>query len=337
MGKKYLGRGILSLSLMILCLGVMGHAEAASSVLKKEGLVTCQPFSEQRVLAASLEAADLVGIDHIPLIGVLMVETKFGKILGKPNEVLSARPNRDMVPLIALARSQDLKPFAVCASKRQAAGYGGALGPAQMLPSVFLHFAGLMVKDDYHYKEMGKKTRRLDRGDVALLQKILNRLYPMDTPLLAEDGIIGTKTVQKVRRFQRSYMGEGSDYQQGGRCLSEIRKGRLGICTRVALLDKVRWVLKPNPEKSDRLTPLLGVGSGSKIPNPWDLRTSVLASALLLKDLGVQENPERAFGAYFAGPSEAFSKDGVGYARKVRKAMEEVSNLFVNLLIKNQE
>ena len=330
---KSLGRKITLLLASIAFLGVVNYTEASSSTL--EELTTCQPFSEQRVLAASLEAADLVGIDHIPLIGVLMVETRFGKILGEPSEVLSARPNRDMVPLIALARSQGLKPFAVCASKRHAVGYGGTLGPAQMLPSMFLHFAGLVVKDDNHYKKMGKKTEQLDGGDVALLQKILNRLYPGDTPLLVEDGIIGTKTVQKARRFQRSYMGEGSDYQRGGRCLSEIRKGHLGVCTRVALLDKVRWVLKPNPEKSDRLTPLLGVGLGSKIPNPWDLRTSVFASALLLKDLGVQENPDQAFGAYFAGPSRAFSEDGVGYARKVREAMGEVPNLFINFLMKN--
>ena len=330
---KSLGRKITLLLASIAFLGVVNYTEASSSTL--EELSTCQPFSEQRVLAASLEAADLVGIDHIPLIGVLMVETRFGNILGEPNEVLSARPNRDMVPLIALARSQGLRPFAVCASKRYKDGYGGALGPAQILPWMFLHFSGLLVKDGDHYRKMGKNTEQLDGGDVALLQKILNRLYPGDTPLLVEDGIIGTKTVQKVRRFQRSYMGEGSDYRQGGRCLPEIRKGHLGTCTRVALLDKVRWVLKPNPEKSDRLTPLLGVGLSSKIPNPWDLRTSVFASALLLKDLGVQENPDQAFGAYFAGPSGAFSEDGVGYARKVREAMGEVPNLFINFLMKN--
>ena len=324
------GNVIFSFLLITIVVGFSWTTIAKASV-SKEGLVTCQPFSERRILAAVLEAADLVGIDHIPLLGVLVVETGFGRNLGKPNEILSAKPNRDVVPLIALARAQGLSPFTVCASKRQKVGYGGALGPAQVLPSIFLHYAGLVVKDKHHYKQMGKKTDRLSGGDVVLLQRILNRIYPRHSPLV-EDGIVGRETLKRVRHFQHSYMNEESDYQQGDRCLTEIRKGYLGSCTRVALLDKVRWVLEPDPEKTDRLTPLLG-GSGTEVPNPWDPRTSLLVSALLLKDLGVQENPDEALGAYFAGPSRAFSESGVSYASKVKEAMREAPNFFIHALV----
>ena len=328
LGKSW-RRKITLLLTSIAFLGVVNYAEAASSSALEE-LSTCQPFSERKVIAAALEAADLVGINHRHLLGLLVVETRFGKHLGEPAGVLGAKPDRDLVPLIALARELGFDPFLVCASEQQKGGYGGALGPAQILPSMFLKFGGLEVKDQKHYKRLGSKTLRLSAGGVRLSQRILNLLSPSRPPIVV-DGVVGTETVGRVHLFQQMHMqGEVGEYsREGSPCLGEIRRGELGRCTRLALLDKVRWQLKYHPEK-DRITPLLG--GDSKIPNPWDLRTSLVTSALFLKDLGVNRDPQRAFGSYFAGPRRAYSRSGVEYARRVQRAIDqEVPKLLAKL------
>lgn len=117
------------------------------------------PFG--RALDYANVAAQQTGIRPAFLLGIITEESSLGANVGKGTYKVDMHPTRDVPIFLAMAASLGFNPDTVPVSKKQWYGYGGAMGPAQFIPSTWAQYAGY-VKPDYHYDQskdrIGKKT-----------------------------------------------------------------------------------------------------------------------------------------------------------------------------------
>jgi hypothetical protein len=107
------------------------------------------------------EASKATGIRPAFLLGIIKEESDLGTNVGTGSYTVDMNPTRDVPVFIALVRALGLDPASMPVSKKQWYGWGGAMGPAQFIPSTWAQFAGY-VKPDYHYDQskdrVGRKT-----------------------------------------------------------------------------------------------------------------------------------------------------------------------------------
>ncbi len=101
------------------------------------------------------------GIRPAFLLGIITEESNLGQNVGKGTYQVDMHPTRDVPVFKAITSSLGLDPNSVPVSKKQSYGWGGAMGPAQFIPSTWAQYAGY-VKPDYHYDSskdrIGKRT-----------------------------------------------------------------------------------------------------------------------------------------------------------------------------------
>jgi len=100
------------------------------------------PFGEALELANF--ASSKTGVRPALILGVLKQETKLGEFLGTGTYSVDMHPTRDVPVYLELTRVLGLDPAKMPVSKQPGYGWGGAMGPAQFIPSTWACFGGLV-------------------------------------------------------------------------------------------------------------------------------------------------------------------------------------------------
>ena len=98
------------------------------------------PFGE--ALEYATRAGKRTGVRPALILGVLTQETKLGEFLGTGNYRRDMHPTRDVPLFLALTKKLGLNPDEMPVSKKPSYGWGGAMGPAQFIPSTWACYGG---------------------------------------------------------------------------------------------------------------------------------------------------------------------------------------------------
>ena len=88
------------------------------------------------------EASRKTGIRPAFLLAIITEESNLGQNVGKGTWTLDMHPTRDVPVFRSITASLGLEAGAVPVSKKQWYGWGGAMGPAQFIPSTWACYAG---------------------------------------------------------------------------------------------------------------------------------------------------------------------------------------------------
>lgn len=94
------------------------------------------PF--EKALALAQEAQAKTGVRAAFLLGVIAEESNLGENVGKGNWRVDMKAPRDTEPFLDITRRLGLDPDQMPVSKKAWYGYGGAMGPAQFIPSTWI-------------------------------------------------------------------------------------------------------------------------------------------------------------------------------------------------------
>lgn len=100
------------------------------------------PFGEALMLAN--RASEATGVRPALVLGVLTQETKLGEYLGTGTYIADMHPTRDVPVYLKITEILGLDPRIMPVSKQPGYGWGGAMGPAQFIPSTWACFAGFV-------------------------------------------------------------------------------------------------------------------------------------------------------------------------------------------------
>lgn len=117
------------------------------------------PF-EKALEYANLAARES-GVRPAFLLGVIAEESNLGENLGSGSWKIDMHQTRDAPIFAQVTASLGLNPDVMPVSKKPWYGWGGAMGPAQFIPSTWALYAGY-VKPDWHYDtskdRIGRRT-----------------------------------------------------------------------------------------------------------------------------------------------------------------------------------
>jgi len=101
------------------------------------------PFGEALELANF--ASSKTGVRPALILGVLTQETRLGEYLGTGSYKVDAHPTRDVPLFLAITRTLGYDPDRMPVSKKAGlSAYGGAMGPAQFIPSTWACYGGFV-------------------------------------------------------------------------------------------------------------------------------------------------------------------------------------------------
>lgn len=117
------------------------------------------PF--EKALEYANLAAKETGVRPAFLLGVIAEESNLGENLGSGSWRIDMHQTRDAPIFVEVTASLGLNPDVMPVSKKPWYGWGGAMGPAQFIPSTWALYAGY-VKPDWHYDvskdRIGRRT-----------------------------------------------------------------------------------------------------------------------------------------------------------------------------------
>jgi membrane-bound lytic murein transglycosylase B len=91
--------------------------------------------------AYAKQASVVTGVRPAVILGILKEETDLGQNLGSGNWKLDMNPTRDQPVFLQICQQLGLNPDSQPVSKKQNYGWGGAMGPAQFIPSTWVQYA----------------------------------------------------------------------------------------------------------------------------------------------------------------------------------------------------
>ncbi|MBY0472737.1 hypothetical protein K2Q00_00415 [Patescibacteria group bacterium] len=107
------------------------------------------------------KASKETGIRPAFLLAIIREESNLGQNVGNGTWTVDMKAPRDTVPFQAITASLGLNPNTMPVSKKPWYGYGGAMGPAQFIPSTWALYAGYAAPE-YQYNQakdrIGKRT-----------------------------------------------------------------------------------------------------------------------------------------------------------------------------------
>jgi len=113
----------------------------------------------------STRAYKETGIRPAFLLGILSEETNLGANLGSGNWKVDSHPTRDKPIFKIITDTLGLDPDKMPVSKKPWYGYGGAMGPAQFIPSTWVFYGGYAESSkgagDWTYYKSKDKVRKL--------------------------------------------------------------------------------------------------------------------------------------------------------------------------------
>lgn len=102
------------------------------------------------------------GVRPAFLLGIIAEESNLGENVGTGTWTVDMHPTRDRPVFLKITAALGLDPNAMPVSKKVWYGYGGAMGPAQFIPSTWALYGGYDPKNSYNYNQaldyIGKKT-----------------------------------------------------------------------------------------------------------------------------------------------------------------------------------
>ncbi|MEK7614677.1 MAG: hypothetical protein AAB428_03370 [Patescibacteria group bacterium] len=95
-------------------------------------------ISFEKAYEYALTAQNKTGIRPAFLLGVITEETNLGENLGSGNWLVDMHPTRDRPVFVRITSELGLNPDTMPVSKKPWYGWGGAMGPAQFIPSTWI-------------------------------------------------------------------------------------------------------------------------------------------------------------------------------------------------------
>ncbi|MEK7645475.1 MAG: lytic murein transglycosylase [Patescibacteria group bacterium] len=96
------------------------------------------PFGKALEYAKAVEKK--TGVRAAFILGIITTESNLGQNVGKGNWRVDMKAPRDTVPFLEICKELGLDPDKMPVSAKQWYGYGGAMGPAQFIPSTWVLF-----------------------------------------------------------------------------------------------------------------------------------------------------------------------------------------------------
>lgn len=112
----------------------------------------------------ALEYAQMVGtrmgLRPAFILGIVAEETNLGENVGTGTWSVDMHPTRDVPPFKKIMENLGLDANKIPVSKKPSYGWGGAMGPAQFIPSTWVLYAGY-PKPDWNYDASQDRIRQL--------------------------------------------------------------------------------------------------------------------------------------------------------------------------------
>ena len=272
------------------------------------------------------EAERATGVRPAFLLGLIKNESDLGKNVGTGNYLTDMHPTRDapifpyIAKLLGFANPEELK-----VSANPGFGWGGAMGPAQFIPSTWVRFGGLIntkTGTANPGRNLIQTSRTLQVGssgtDVKRLQQFLNQNGFMISASGAgspgnESNRYDSKTAAAVSRFQEKYASRilhPYGYTKG--------TGMVGNSTRNAI-NQLHFYSGPWQYRADKDI-IREKAANHRPSNPWNPRDAFFASAIYLQKLGATKDECNAAASYYAGPgwrSGRYRQHALNYCRAV--------------------
>lgn len=117
------------------------------------------PF--EKALELANRAFAKTGVRPAFLLGIIAEESNLGENVGRGTWRVDMKAPRDTVPFLKITSSLGFDPDKMPVSKKAWYGYGGAMGPAQFIPSTWALYAGYDSKNSYEYNSNKDKIGEL--------------------------------------------------------------------------------------------------------------------------------------------------------------------------------
>ena len=277
------------------------------------------PFEAALNIANEVERA--FGIRPAFLLGLIKHESDLGKNVGTGNYKADMHPTRDQPIFPYIAKLVGADPDELRVSANPGFGWGGAMGPAQFIPSTWVCYGGMVnvTTATCSYRQtVLTSTALLEKGtkgrEVRRLQEFLNdQGFTVANSGPGSPGnettIFGDAVERAVKRFQEKYAKsvlKPYGYTRG--------TGKVGPSTRRAI-NHIAFF--SGPWKYSKAKDRVRKYTGSDAPsNPWNPRDALFASGLYLKELKAHQDECTAARRYYAG-----SNWGSQVARKYCQAV----------------
>jgi peptidoglycan hydrolase CwlO-like protein len=115
------------------------------------------PFGE--ALALANKASEKTGVRPALILGVIAEESNLGENVGTGNWQEDMHPTRDRPIFEFITAALGLDPDKMPVSKQAWYGWGGAMGPAQFIPSTWVHYGGFVKNDSGSWEYIASKDR----------------------------------------------------------------------------------------------------------------------------------------------------------------------------------
>lgn len=99
-------------------------------------------ISLPNAIALAKQAGADTGVDPALILGILKQETDIGKNVGTANYQDAMSPTRDIPVFLVITKNLGINPDSVKVSAAPSYGWGGAMGPAQFIPSTWACYGG---------------------------------------------------------------------------------------------------------------------------------------------------------------------------------------------------
>lgn len=242
-------------------------------------------------LEFAFEVERLAGIRPAFLLGVIKIETELGSNLGTGNWRDDMHPVRDAPVFEVITDTLGLNKNELPVSRKPSYGWGGAMGPAQFIPSTWACYGGYVSKKTGSCG-LGNTRFIINRSlkigdtgnDVFRLQQFLNKhgftiANSGDGSPGQENTYFGPATSRAVSRLQETYRSvllEPDGLRSG--------TGSVGPRTQYFVNRFEFWTGGWRYDSSkDTIRKILGLTSPS---NPWNPREAFIASGTYLEQLG---------------------------------------------------
>lgn len=106
------------------------------------------PF--EKAYEYATRAAQKTGVRAAVILGIIAEESNLGENVGTGNWKVDMKAPRDTVPFLDICTRLGLNPDAMPVSKKPWYGYGGAMGPAQFIPSTWVLYEDRIAAETGH-------------------------------------------------------------------------------------------------------------------------------------------------------------------------------------------
>ncbi|MDI9325539.1 MAG: hypothetical protein QM526_02045 [Alphaproteobacteria bacterium] len=266
------------------------------------------PIQFKDALAFAKVAHEKTGIRPAFLLGLIKHESDLGKNVGTGYWYKDTHPTRDAPIFPFITKALGLDPDTTKVSANPGFGWGGAMGPAQFIPSTWVCYGGFINTKTGRCNKISSNDILTTKEDLSIgsngtqvyrLQKFLNEHGFIITQEGAHSP--GNETyeytelvAQAVSRFQEKFAKRvlyPSGYSKG--------TGKVSTVTRNAINEYAfavgPWEYRASSDVIRRYT------GGTGISNPWSARDALMVSAIYLVELGANQDECKAARRYYAG------------------------------------